>query len=64
MSCNETKLTKKDFEIIFDVLNVYDPNDIMQVYPQMGEKDFLDGVQQAWQKVLEICHKNKKKHVK
>ena len=56
---SETKLTKKDFEVIFDVLNVYDPNDIMQVYPQMGEKDFLDGVREAWIKVHTLLRKQR-----
>ena len=50
-------LTKEDYEVIFDVLNVYDPNDIQDVYPEMGEKEFLDEVRIAWHKVLELIKK-------
>ena len=48
------QLTKEDLQVIFDVLNVYDPHDIRHVYPEMGEKEFLDGVKTAWEKVLNI----------
>ena len=48
------ELTKEDLQVIFDVLNVYDPYDIQHVYPEMGEKEFLDGVKTAWEKVLNI----------
>ena len=33
------ELTIDDLKIIFDVLNVYDPNDIQDVYPEMGEEE-------------------------
>ena len=49
-----SELTKEDLMIIFDVLNVYDPNDIDHVYPPMGKQEFLDGVKTAWEKVLNI----------
>ena len=48
------ELTIEDLKIIFDVLNVYDPNDIQDVYPEMGKKEFLDGVKQAWEKILPL----------
>ena len=48
------ELTIDDLKIIFDVLNVYDPNDISHVYPEMGEEEFLDGVKQAWEKILPL----------
>ena len=48
------ELTKKDLEVIFEVLNVYDPNDISHVYPEMGEKEFMDDVLIVWDKVLKI----------
>ena len=54
-----TELNKKDFEVIFDVLNVYDPNDIQNVYPAMGDNEFLDGVQDAWKKVYKIVKLNR-----
>jgi hypothetical protein len=53
-----TELNKKDFEVIFDVLNVYDPNDISHVYPGMGDKEFVDGVKDAWKKVFKIVKLN------
>lgn len=53
-----TALDKKDFEVIFDVLNVYNPNDISHVYPAMGDKEFLDGVQKAFRKVHKIVKLN------
>jgi hypothetical protein len=55
------ELTKKDLEVIFDVLNVYDPNDISHVYPEMGTKEFMDDVLIVWEKVLKICRSNDKK---
>ena len=50
----ERELTKKDLEVIFDVLNVYDPNDISHVYPEMGTKEFMDDVLIVWEKVLKM----------
>jgi hypothetical protein len=52
------ELTKEDLQVIFDVLNVYDPNDIDNVYPEMGEEEFLDGVFSAWVKVLDMIRPN------
>tara|TARA_R100000458_G_C8104308_1_gene129749 strand:+ start:39 stop:257 length:219 start_codon:yes stop_codon:yes gene_type:complete len=49
-----TELNKKDLEVIFDVLNVYDPTDIQHVYPEMGEQEFLDDVGLVWKKVLDM----------
>ena len=48
------ELTKEDLQVIFDVLNVYNPDDISHVYPEMGEKEFLDGVTSAWRKILSV----------
>jgi hypothetical protein len=48
------ELDKKDFDVIFDVLNVYDPNDISHVYPKMGESEFLTQLGETWKKVLNI----------
>ena len=42
------QLSKKDWKTILDVLNVYDPNDIMHVYPEMGKGVFVDAVQAVW----------------
>jgi len=49
-----SELNKKDFDVIFDVLNVYDPNDISHVYPEMGESEFLTQLGETWKKVLNI----------
>ncbi len=54
----KNELSLSDLKVIFDVLNVYDPNDIMFVYPKMGEDEFLDDVQKVWKKVLKIIEKN------
>ena len=54
----DDELTKEDFKVIFDVLNVYDPNDISHVYPEMGTKEFMDDVLIVWEKVLKICRNN------
>jgi uncharacterized protein YjgD (DUF1641 family) len=51
---NNIELNIKDLEVIFDVLNVYDPNDIKDVYPEMGTKEFVQDVNSTWKKVLEI----------
>jgi len=48
------KLSREDLEVIFDVLNVYDPNDISHVYPEMGESEFTTQVEKTWKKVLSM----------
>ena len=48
------KLTDKDIQVIFDVLNVYNPDDISHVYPEMGEDKFVREVNEVWLKVLHI----------
>ena len=55
-----TELNEKDFAVILDVLNVYDPKDIQHVRfrPDMGGKEFLEGVEDAWKKVLKIVKLN------
>ena len=50
----ESKINIKDFEVIFDVLNVFDPNDISHVYPEMGTNQFMKDVNSTWKKVLDI----------
>ena len=50
----ESELNIKDFEVIFDVLNVFDPNDISHVYPEMGTNQFMKDVNSTWKKVLDI----------
>ena len=50
----KNELTLKELEVIFDVLNVFDPNDISHVYPEMGTKQFMKDVNSTWKKVLDI----------
>ncbi len=50
----EQELNRKDLEVIFDVLNVYDPNDISHVYPAMGSSEFMQQVGKTWRKVLDM----------
>lgn len=47
-------MTSSEIKTIFDVLNVYDPNDIQHVYPKMGTEEFLRDVRSAWEKVGKI----------
>jgi len=51
MQCNKTGLTDNNWKTILDVLNVYNPNDIMHVYPEMGSREFVQDVAGAFQKV-------------
>ena len=46
------RLDRGDLAIIFDILNVYDPNDIKHVYPEMGDETFLAEVRGIWSKLL------------
>jgi len=55
----KAELTLKELEAIFDVLNVYEPQDISHVYPEMGTDEFMKNVNSAWKKVLDILKHNK-----
>ena len=52
MRCSKTGLTDKDWRTILDVVNVFDPNDIAHVYPEMGKPEFMQDVQSAFKAVL------------
>ena len=58
--CSKTGLTDKHFKTILDVLNVYDPNDIIDHIPQMGSAEFMQDVQSAFRAVL--AHVNRSKY--
>jgi hypothetical protein len=60
MRCDKTGLTDKDFKTILDVLNVYDPNDIIDHIPSMGSAEFMQDVQSAFKAVL--AHVNRGKY--
>lgn len=59
MRCAKTGLTDKDFKTILDVLNVYDPNDIIDHIPAMGTPEFMQDVQSAFKAVLAHVNRNK-----
>jgi len=58
--CSKTGLTDKDFKTILDVLNVYDPNDIISHVPAMGTAEFMQDVHEAFKAVL--SHMNRSKY--
>jgi hypothetical protein len=60
MRCDKTGLTERDFKTILDVLNVYDPNDIVDHIPSMGTPEFMQDVQSAFKAVL--AHVNRSKY--
>ena len=45
-------LTEKELKAIFDVVNVYEPQDISHVYPAMATNEFMNEVNSAWKKIL------------
>ena len=47
-------LTEKELKAVFDVVNVYEPEDINHVYPAMATDDFMSNVNSAWKKILNI----------
>ena len=60
MRCSKTGLTDQDFKTILDVLNVYDPNDIIEHIPEMASPEFMQDVQSAFKAVL--AHVNRSKY--
>lgn len=51
------KLTKEELKVILDVINVYDPEEIKKVYPEMATHEFLWEVRETFQKVLHLVKK-------
>ena len=49
-------LTKQELKAVFDVLNVYEPQDISHVYPEMATEEFCGDVLSAWRKILNILN--------
>ena len=58
--CSKTGLTDNNFKTILDVLNVYDPNDIVDHIPEMGGAEFMQDVQSAFKAVL--AHVNRSQY--
>ena len=51
------ELTKKELKVILDVINVYDPEEIKKVYPEMATHEFLGEARETFQKVLHLVKK-------
>ena len=51
------ELTKEELKVILDVINVYDPEEIKVVYPEMASHEFLNEVRETFQKVLHFVAK-------
>ena len=46
-------LTEKELKAVFDVVNVFEPEDISHVYPEMGEEQFMMDVSEVRKSVHE-----------
>ena len=53
-------LTEQELKAIFDVVNVYEPQDIAHVYPEMATDEFMQDVKSAWKKILNSLDNNAK----
>jgi len=58
MRCNKTGLTDNDWATILDIVNVFDPNDIAHVYPDMGTPEFMQDVKSVFKTVLAHVERN------
>ena len=47
-------LTEQELKAVFDVVNVFDPEDISHVYPEMATDEFMMDVLSAWKKLLKM----------
>ena len=47
-------LTEQELKAVFDVVNVYEPEDISHVYPEMGSDEFMQHVNSAWKKLRKM----------
>tara|TARA_A200000159_G_scaffold95897_1_gene89007 strand:+ start:460 stop:711 length:252 start_codon:yes stop_codon:yes gene_type:complete len=47
-------LTERELKAVFDVVNVYEPEDISHVYPEMASDEFMEDVNSAWKKLRKI----------
>ena len=45
-------LTEQELKAVFDVVNVFEPEDISHVYPEMATEEFMMDVLSAWKKML------------
>lgn len=47
-------LTEQELKAVFDVVNVYEPEDISHVYPEMASDEFMEDVNSAWNKLRKM----------
>ena len=47
-------LTEQELKAVFDVVNVYEPEDISHVYPEMASDEFMQDVNSAWKKLRKM----------
>ena len=47
-------LTEQELKAVFDVVNVFEPEDISHVYPEMASDEFMQDVNSAWKKLLKM----------
>ena len=45
-------LTEQELKAVFDVVNVFEPEDISHVYPAMANDEFMKDIMSAWKKML------------
>ena len=57
--CDKTGLSDRDWATILDIVNVFDPNDIAHVYPEMGTPEFMQDVRSAFKAVLAHVEREK-----
>ena len=48
------ELTEQELKAVFDVVNVYEPEDISHVYPEMASDEFMQDVNSAWKKLRKM----------
>ena len=48
----DEELTEKELKAVFDVVNVFEPEDISHVYPAMATDEFMKDIMSAWKKML------------
>ena len=57
-------LTQQEIKAIFDVVNVFEPEDINHVYPEMATEEFMNDVNSAWKKILKTLNDKSSWHLK
>tara|TARA_Y100001938_G_C8050760_1_gene411552 strand:- start:281 stop:442 length:162 start_codon:yes stop_codon:yes gene_type:complete len=44
-------LNEEELGVLFDIVNVYDPNDIKDIFPEMGSPEFMEVVHILFKKL-------------